>query len=170
MGQIVVLGIGLSLDLFKPNGEITIGVNDIWSKVPTDYVVCVDQKTAFTPTRLKTIEECKPIKFYSQFDVWQDRPDFEIIELQPYYPDYECQLNTKQLPKSLCSPFVACAIAFKYLGATEIHVYGVDLINHPHLNKKCCEKITTHFKHLKVALRMKGCELIVFGDGILKKL
>jgi hypothetical protein len=171
MGEIItVLGLGPSLDLYTPDGSITIGVNDIWSKVKTDHVVCVDRKTAFIPSRLKTIEECKPIKFYSQFDVWADRTDFERIELQPYYPNYECQLNTKQLPKSLCSPFIACAIAFKYLGATEIHVYGVDLTNHPHLNNQYCEKIKTHFKNLKIALRIKKSELVIHGDGILKRL
>jgi hypothetical protein len=115
--KINVLGLGPSLELFKPDG-ISIGVNDIWSRVQTDYVVCLDKKERFTPERLSIIENCKPVKFYSQVDDWLYRSDFELIELQPYFPNYECQLNTKQLPKSLCSPFVACVIAYKYFELT----------------------------------------------------
>jgi hypothetical protein len=172
MGQIIidVLGLGPSLDLYKKNGNISIGVNDIWSRVQTDYIVCVDLPDKFTPERLKVIQESNPIKFYSHLDEYKERPDFEKIELLPYYPNQVCQLNTKQLPKSLCSPFVACVIAFKFLGATEIHLYGVDLINHPHLDKKQCEKIKVHFRNLKIALRQKHCEFVIFGDGILRNL
>jgi hypothetical protein len=169
VGEISVLGLGPSLELFKPDG-ISIGVNDIWSRIQTDYVVCLDKKERFTPERLSIIETSKPVKFYSQVDDWSHRSDFELIELQPYFPNYECQLNTKQLPKSLCSPFVACVIAYKYLGASEIHVFGVDLVNHPYLDKKSCERIKIHFKNLKIALRMRKCELVIYGDGILKKL
>jgi hypothetical protein len=180
MAKINVLGLGPSLDLFIPNGDITIGVNDIWSKIKTDYVVCVDKKECFfnEPERLKTINECKPINFYTHFPIkdkpeendWSDRPDYQHIELQPYYPNYECNVNTKQIAKSSCSPFIATVIAYKFLGATEINVYGVDLINHPNLDRKQCEKIKLHFRNLKIALRMNGCELIVYGNGILKNL
>jgi hypothetical protein len=168
--KITVLGLGPSMELFKPDDNISIGVNDIWSRVQTEYVVCLDKKGVFTPERLKVIENCKPVKFYSQVDDWSDRPDFQKIELQPYYPVYECQINIPQLPKSLCSPFVACVIAYKYLKADEIRVYGVDLLNHPHLDSKSCDRIKIHFKNLKIALRMQKCELIIHGDGILKKL
>jgi hypothetical protein len=169
MGKVSVLGLGPSLSLFNPGG-ITIGVNDIWSRVKTDYVVCLDETDRFTPERLKVIEECRPVKFYSQVEDYFNRPDIQKIELQPYFPNYECQINIPQLPKSLCSPFVACAIAYKFHQATEIHVYGVDLLNHPHLDSRSCEKIKTHFINLKVALNMNGCELIIYGEGILKNL
>src|SRR5664279_4032813 len=131
MGSVIsVLGLGSSLGLYKKSG-ISIGVNDIWSRVKTDYVVCLDLKERFTPERLSVIENCKPVKFYSIFPLkdkpqendWSDRPDFEKIELQPYYPNYECQINTPQLPKSFCSPFVACAIAYKHFHATEIQLF-----------------------------------------------
>ena len=171
MGKIInVLGLGPSLELYHKDENISIGVNDIWSRVQTDYVVCLDKKERFTPNRLKVIEDCRPVKFYSQVDDWSDRPDFHRIELYPHFPNYECKLSFPQLRKSLCSPFVACVIAFKFLQADEIHVYGVDLLNHPDLDLKSCERIKTHFKNLKIALRMKKCEMIIHGDGILKKI
>lgn len=163
-----VLGLGPSLELFQ--GGLSIGVNDIWSKVKSDYVVCLDKPDRFTPERLRVINECKPVKFYSQLDDYSQRPDFERIELQPDFPKYICQINLPQLPRSLCSPFVACAIAYKLLKATEIHVYGVDLLNHPHLDASSCERIKLHFRNLKVALVQNNCELIVHGNGILKNL
>lgn len=167
MGKIVnVLGLGPSLELFE--GGFCIGVNDIWSKVLTDVVVCVDERERFTPERMATIDGCRPDAFYSHLNDYKDRPDFKRIELLPYYPDYVCQLDLVELPKSLCSPFIACVIAWKYYDAKEIHVYGVDLLNHPNLDRIMCRKIVQHFKTLKIALREKGCSLIIHGNGILK--
>jgi|WetSurMetagenome_2_1015567.scaffolds.fasta_scaffold23034_4 hypothetical protein len=179
MGKIAVLGLGPSLGLFNPNDfDLTIGVNDIWSKYHSDYIVCVDAYQRFTPERLKIINESKPIKFYSQFPTkenpkatyWSDRDDYEHIELLPYYPDYICQLDTPKLPKSLCSPFIATVIAYKLLDATEIHLFGVDMDNHPNLKGKTLDKIKLHFTLLKQALRGKGVKLIIHGSGILKNI
>jgi len=169
MGKINVLGLGESLSFYIPDDSPTIGVNDIWSKVQTDYIVCLDKRDKFSDERLKTIDESKPLKFFSQLEDWNNRPDYEIITLQPDYPKYKCQINLSSLPKSLCSPFVACALAYK-MGAKEIHVYGVDLINHPHLKAECCERIKLHFRNLKIALIQNGCRLVIHGDGILKSL
>jgi len=171
MGKVAVLGLGPSLDLYNQSDiefDFTIGVNDIWSKVKTDYVVCVDKKERFTPERLKTIEECKPVKFFSHLDEWNNHSGFEKIELQPDFPKYICQVNLKSIPKSLCSPFIAAAMAYK-LGAKEIHLYGVDLTTHPHLSKDI-QRIQLHFHNLKVALSMNNCLLIIHGDGALKGL
>jgi hypothetical protein len=171
MGKIAVLGMGPSLDLFNSRDyDLTIGVNDIWSKVHADYIVCLDMPRRFTPERLNAIELSRPIKFYSQLDYWSKRQDFEKIELLPYYPNYICQLDTPQLPKSFCSPFVAAIIAYKFHGADEIHLFGVDMDNHPNLKGQTLEKIKLHFYNLKIALRSKGCKLVVHGNGILKSI
>lgn len=167
MGSITVLGLGPSLALYKPDGSITVGVNDIWAKVKTDYIVCVDKPERFTPERLNVIQQSRPIKFITHLDDYKDRPDYETIELLPYFPSHVCQLDLIQYPKSLCSPFIACAVAFKYLHATEINVYGVDLTNHNHLDKESCERIKIHFRNLKIALVQRGCRLVIHGDGIL---
>ena len=170
MGKIAVCGLGPSISLYKSDYDLTIGVNDIWSKIQTDYIVCLDKKNRFIQERIKTINESRPIKFFSQLDDWSNRSDFQKIELQPYYPDYVCQLGINQLPKSHCSPFVACAIAYNYFHASEIHLFGVDMDNHPNLKGGTLDKIKLHFKNLKISLRQNGCELIIHGDGILKYL
>jgi len=170
MGKVAVCGLGPSIDLYKPEYDLSIGVNDIWSKVKTDYIVCVDRKERFAAERLKIINDSKPIKFFTQLEEWNYRSDYCKIELQPYYPDYVCQLGIKQIPKSFCSPFVACAIAFNYFHASEIHLFGVDMNNHPNLKGGTLDKIKLHFKNLKIALRQNGCEMIIHGDGILKSL
>lgn len=177
--KIAVLGLGPSLRLFHPEDyDLVIGVNDIWKHYSSDIVVCVDLKSAFNENRLSIIESCRPLKFYSIFPTkehpevrdWSDREDIKVIELMPNLPDHICQLNLPQYPKSMCSPFVACGVAFKDYGATEIHLFGVDLIDHPHLKEDMCKRIKIHFKNMLVALRMSGSDLIVHGDGILKKL
>ena len=171
MAKIAVLGLGPSLDLFNPSEfDASIGVNDIWSKHHSDYVVCVDMPQRFTPERLRIIEESRPVKFYSQLDYWQKHTNFERINLLPYYPEYICQLDTPSLPKSLCSPFIATVIAYKFLEAVEIHLFGVDMDNHPNLKGKTLEKIKLHFTLLKQALRGKGVRLVIHGNGILKNI
>ena len=174
MGKIAVLGTGPSINLFGKEEpikfDLTIGVNDIWKYVKSDVVVCLDRFSAFTPDRLKVINECKPKAFYSQIVMWDKRPDFRKIEFQPGYPDRICNLDINQLPKSYCSPFVACVIAVKYYCADEIHLFGVDLRNHPHLNGPLLEGVKKHFRNLKVSLTQKNCRLIVHGTGILTEL
>jgi hypothetical protein len=168
MGKVAVLGLGESLKEFVNEGyDNVIGVNDIWRYVKTDVVVCLDYPKAFTPDRLDVINNCKPIAFYSQMVIWNTRPDFVKIDLLPGYPDQIYVINYPGLPKSYCSPFVACGIAYRYYNATEIHLFGVDLVNHPHLDKTICNKIKTHFRNLKLTLESKGCHLIVHGNGIL---
>ncbi len=170
MKKIAILGLGYSIGEFNPaDFEFTIGVNDIWRIFKSDIVVCLNPPKDFRSDRLKFIKECKPQKFYSQMVVWDTRPDFEKIEILPGYgADIFLNLDLHGYYKSYCSPFVACQIAFKEYYATEIHLFGVDMINHPELNGGLCEKIRIHFKNLKTALKLKGCELVIHGEGILK--
>ena len=168
MGLVAVLGLGPSKELFTGEGfDTVIGVNDIWRFYHTDVIVCLDREKAFTPDRLKVIKESKPKAFYSQVINWDYRDDFQPIKIQPGYPESGCRLDPVYMAKSYCSPFVACQVAYWYYGATEIHLFGVDLINHPHLNNVLCTKIILHFGHLRKALKEKGCDMIVHGKGIL---
>jgi hypothetical protein len=167
--KIAVLGLGQSVAEFNPEGFIfSIGVNDIWQYVHTDVVVCLDKRGAFTPDRLRTIDNCKPKAFYSQMACWDRRPDFKKIEFVDNYPDRTCDLSGYKFQKSFCSPFVAVQVAYRFYGATEIHLFGVDMVDHPHLNKGLLEKIKIHFSNLKRELIKNGCRLIIHGDGILK--
>lgn len=168
MGKIAVLGLGESVKLFDPiEYELSIGVNDIWRIYHTEVVVCVDNPRAFTPDRYRVIHDSTPKAFYSQMVVWDTRPDFHKIEIIPGYPETSLNLDTPGYYKSYCSPFIACQVAFKMYGADEIHLFGVDLINHPHLNGDLCAKIKNHFVNLNKALFVKNCRLVIHGNGIL---
>jgi hypothetical protein len=168
MGAIAVLGLGPSLYLFEPSKfDISIGVNDIWKYHHSEVVVCLDKRQNFNYERIKVIDECTPKAFYSHLVIYDTRPDFVKINLAPGYPDGSCNIDTTYLQKSFCSPFVAVQIAWKYYYADEIHLFGVDLVDHPHLNNDVCIKIKTHFKNLKQSLKIKNCNLVVHGSGIL---
>jgi len=163
-----VLGLGPSIQSFEPMGfDTVIGVNDIYRHYPADAVVCLDYPRVFDPVRLKYITNCNPLKFYSQIVAWDTRPDFEKITLIPGYPDKSLNLDIPGYWKSFCSPFVAVQIAFKIYGSEEIHLFGVDMTNHPHLDRTICAKIKIHFRNLESALAQHGAKMIVHGNGIL---
>ncbi len=168
--KIAVLGLGSSISEYKADGfAVSIGVNDIWRYHHTEAVVVLNPPKDFIPAeRYKVVSECRPQSFYSQLVMYDTRPDFVKIMLQGGYPDLICNLDSMILPKSYCSPFVACVIALKYYYADQIDVYGVDLLDHPHLKSDLCNKIRIHFIHLKQALEAKNCKLIIHGQGILK--
>ena len=168
--KIAVLGLGPSLNLFTPDYDYSIGVNDIWRHVKTNAVVCLDHRKAFSFERMAIIDTCKPEIFYTQIVNYDTRPDFQLIALTKTFPDTFCNLDIPEINKSLCSPFVACGVAWKFYTPKEIHVYGVDLIQHNNLDLKMRMRIKTHFINLKFALLQKGCELIIHGDGILKNI
>ena len=171
MVKIAVLGLGTSLVDFKAEEfDMSVGVNDIWRSVKTEAVVCLDYRRAFTQDRWKYIEGCKPIAFFSQIVEYDTKPEFVKVNLAPGYPDHACNINTQYYQKSFCSPFVAAQIAWRVYFADEIHLFGVDMVNHPNLNGEVCGKIKLHFQNLKTALIEKNCRLIVHGSGILSDL
>jgi hypothetical protein len=166
--KIAVLGLGESLNLFNPSlFDLSIGVNDIWRYYESDEVVCVDHRNKFSADRLMIIDNCRPRVFYSQIISWDTRPDFKLIKLASHYPVVKCDLDSGYINKSLCSPFVACEIAYKFHNAQEIHLFGVDIVTHKHL-KSMSDRIKLHFKNFKIAFEGKGRKFIVYGDGILR--
>ena len=167
--KVAVLGLGPSLSHYTGEDyDLSIGVNDIWRKVKTEVVVCLDHAKIFKPDRLRWINECIPVAFFSQIVNWDTKKGFENISFKMHYPSSTVDLYSKKYEKSYCSPFVACQIAFREYGAEEIHLFGVDMTNHPHLNPHICTKIKHHFVLLKQALEKEGCKFVVHGDGILK--
>lgn len=169
--KIAVLGMGSSLAEFRAEEfDMSIGCNDIWRFVKSEVVVCLDYRKGFSEDRWKYIDGCKPKAFYSQIVDYDNRPDFIKVNLAPGYPDGGCNINTPYLQKSFCSPYVAVQIAWKYYFADEVHLFGIDMVDHPHLNGEVCGKIKIHFQHLKNALKEKDCLLVVHGNGILSDL
>ena len=162
-----VLGLGESITLHEGN-NITVGVNDIFRIKPVNVLLCVDFKMAFTPERLSIIENSRGCEFYSHLDEWRTQPNFHKIKLQSNRPKTIANLDCDELPKSVFSPFVAVALAYKLYKPELIRVYGVDMTNHIHLTSQK-KLIQENWKALKVALAMKDCLLQVNGNGILSK-
>lgn len=168
MGKIAILGLGESLSLFKKEDfDYAIGVNDIWRKVKTDAVVVLNQESAFNPDRLKWIKECEPKIFYSQIVNWDFKPGFFKIDFFPGYPEKYISLHEKKMYKSIFSPFVAIQIAYKYHNATEIHVFGVDFVNHPIIKGELLNHVKRHFANLVAELKKYNVPVVVHGSGIL---
>ena len=165
--NVSIIGLGPSWKLYESG--FSIGVNDVWRNVKTDVIVCLDYESVFTPDRLRVIKESTPQAFYSQIINWDHRKDFRKVDIIPGYHTF-IDLKRPGYYKSYCSPFVACQIAYKEYGADEIHLYGVDLTNHPHLDGKLCSKIVEHFAGLQKALNEAGAKIVVHGEGILKNI
>lgn len=154
-----VIGLGATAQEFKPDGNITIGVNDVQG---CDYQVIVDRQKAFSGERFERIlnhvlsDKCK--KLFSQLDEWFLFDDFELLQLKAVHA-HNNRWN-EFIPSSNNSPFVACGVAYKYFGATEIRLWGVDMLDHPHLNGAMREQSVKDFQLLQKILNEKGCRII----------
>lgn len=165
MGNVVdVFGIGESLSLYDYADNIRIGVNDICSRVRVDAVVCVDKKSAFTPERLKVIENSRCLGFFSQIKEWESHPKFKRIELISGGTS-GMDMN-KGIYKSVFSPYVAIGVAYKYYKPEHIRIFGVDMVSHPNLFMMK-DNILRDWENMKIALKSNNITFEVFGDGIL---
>lgn len=141
MPSFAVLGLGPSLNDYRGKEKFSIGVNDIHSKVKSDYVVCVDSPGRFTEERLKTILETDCKAFYSHLDSWAGVKNFKKIELG--YVRGKADYSSERISYGKMSPLCAMVLAVK-LGATSLTIYGVDLTTHwkfsdPDQGKQCIE-------------------------------
>lgn len=157
-----VLGLGESLKNYTPDGNITIGVNDIHSKVKTDYVVCVDEPRAFSVDRLQAIRETKCKGFYSQVDFWKCVANFNKIEFNPGR-GIVTNLDSEKFCYSISSPYVATVLAYK-MGATKIVLHGVDFQTHPNFLEHKKEKALNDFRLLNDALKQRDVTLFVGSE------
>lgn len=160
-----VLGLGPSIAAFRNVGNITIGCNDIWKYHPTHAVVCIDKKKAFSPERLSTIENSKPLFFFSHLDEWKTHSSFSKINLYPARSKFIWQDDF--IPYSNNSASVACSIAFKLFNADEIRLFGVDFTNHPNFNDEKIQTVLRDFKMLNDLLKKSGCQIIPHHQSVL---
>lgn len=162
--KVAVLGLGESLSAYDPSKfTFAIGVNDIWSKVKTPFVVCIDAPENFKTDRLRTILDCAPEVFYSHLPAWSVKKMFRKISLNPERG--QINLNKPYLyPASNNSTFVACAVAYS-LSADEIVMYGADFNTHRYLSKdRNFDTARNHFVTLRDELKKKGVKLYVGSD------
>jgi len=157
-----ILGLGESLEEYQPDNGQTIGVNDIHSRVKTDYVVCVDGKKAFTPERQKTILETDCKGFFTQCDDWQGVTNFNKIELAAGRGNLKF-LDSRKFVYSISSPYVAVILAYK-LCASEIILHGVDFKTHKNFKDNKLKRALEHFEALNIKLKEKKVDLYVGSE------
>lgn len=124
-----IVGCGESAEQWVPRGH-SVGVNDSWKwGKPTDSLLVCNRPTNFNEQRLRVITNSKPSAFYSHKSNWAYAfPDWKKVRLIPWYGTL---INFKEpvAYSSNTSPFIALSLAYN-LGATEIIMWGVDMINH----------------------------------------
>jgi len=152
-----IIGLGATGADFKPDGNITIGVNDVPN---CDYYVCVDKPKAFLENRMWRIiyHGCNSKIFFTQVAEWADYLPIKKIELKAVHA-HNNRWN-EFIPSSNNSPFVACGVAYKYFNATEIYLYGVDFNDHPNINGAMREQSVKDFQALQKILNENGCRII----------
>ena len=168
MKTINVLGLGPSLPHYKPDSNITIGVNDIWKHHKTEYVVCVDVPKRFDKQRLKTIIECRPIEFFTCYPRdWNGLRDISGLRLAPIRGSVYTLTDKKQICFSNNSAFVATVMAY-HLGAKLIILHGVDFTGHKDLSEPIIQKRAIgDFVKLFFALDTLGVKLMVGSNDSL---
>jgi hypothetical protein len=156
---VFVLGLGETLKFFKDWGKPCIGVNDIWAKVRTEIIVCVDAPFKFDERRRKVIANSDPEIFFSQTTDWKAQfPEtFKKIKLE----NPKGVFKEGVIYQSCNSPFVACSIAFN-LGFKNIVLYGVDFNTHKKLKGHYILKsIHEDFTWLNNKLKERGVNMYV---------
>lgn len=128
-----IVACGESAKDWIPNGT-SIGVNDAFKfGKKLDYLVVVNSPVKFYPSskngmidRLKTITATKPDRFFCHQSNWIGYfPNYELIHMRNFVGTY----RKGKIYSSKTSPFVAITLAAS-LGATEIIIWGVDMLNH----------------------------------------
>lgn len=160
-----VLGLGESINRYKPNKNITVGVNDIFKHFRTNYFVCVDLPKKFTSERLRNIIDHKST-LYTHLDCWKVyHPKVEMIQLANGRGNLK-ELDSEKYCYSNNSTFVATVLAYK-LGAKRINLYGVDFSNHNHIKDNVKIQAIQHFLDLSRELEERGVSLCVTKESSL---
>jgi hypothetical protein len=157
-----IIGLGSSWKLYRNEGNTSIGVNDTWKNVQSDYMVIVDQPELWPEKdRYAAIIAARPKAFFSNREGWKGLiHNYVPIELHNNWYDYG---NRKKILNSVNSTFVATVLAHR-MGAREIRLWGVDFVGHPSLGGLTKDKAISDFVRLKQVLRSHNCAL-VFPPG-----
>lgn len=160
-----IIGLGASAEgWYNHPHDISIGVNDAlkWGK-DTDYLLLIDSLNGFKnePERVKTISRSKA-KILTHGDTWRKIfPKYEVLRLQ----GFSKHLNKKHVYSSKSSPFVAASYAFN-LGATDIVLFGVDMISHQifHPGSKLQDYELRQFEKITALMKEQGTNVFVSSE------
>ena len=132
-----VIGLGSSAEgWFNTPCDISIGVNDCakFGKDP-DYLLLANWPMKFPQHRLNIIKDTRPKQFFSSVEQWKAYfPGMIKIRLNSWDgPLY--RWRPEEFSSSDTSPFIAVSMAYK-LGASNIVLWGVDMVDHHIHNTK----------------------------------
>jgi hypothetical protein len=157
-----VLGLAESVRDFKPDGNVTIGCNDIYRYFETDYLFVV---SALSPARANFVENARPKKLFSTMSRWSAHPCYEYIA-HKMTPWKENRPNTlgEWIYYSNNTPFIQASWAFNQ-GFKEIVLWGCDFTDHPLLKDDAIIKTYFDFQGLKKAMKEKGVSMYLGSPG-----
>lgn len=163
----IVFGLGKSVKLLSRSEAIlnynTIGVNDIDQYHTVDHLVIPDKWEAFREPRLKIIGATQAdtvwLKEQRTFLGLEHHPDIRYYKVYSWKTEQENDLDTDRIPYHYISPFLACAIAWKYLRAKRIGLLGVDLLQDHHMSANQVY-VNQGLGELRQALLRRGTELV----------
>jgi hypothetical protein len=166
---------------YKTPCDLSIGVNDcVKFGHQVDNLVVVNAPLKFHPkvsnghvNRFKTIIDSKPKRFFCHNSNWKPYfPKYELLPLRNFIGTYK----KGKIYSSKTSPIVAITLAAS-LGATDIIIWGVDMLNHPRFSEQAAPKHQVEFKTeigyyelLFEALKMNGMQCWIGNENtVLKK-
>ncbi len=151
----LVIGLGES-KRFISGYDLSVGVNDCPFNV--DHLVCVDPPRIFQGQRLDAIVNHQAAFYTTEHD-WMQLRSGELIKRYKFRSDVSQLGLDSTYPVSICSPFVAVVHAYM-MGASEIHLNGVDLYGHHSLGTpEKIERVQKDFAALKRRLNQLGVKL-----------
>jgi hypothetical protein len=160
-----IIGCGQTAQHWQGQGP-SIGVNDAekWGFM-LDHLVIVNAPNQFQDSRLQTILKSTPGK------VWSHMPEFwgnfkNIEKIRPIEWVKGEKIRDGVVHCSKTSPFIAMSLAYN-MGAKEIVLWGVDLINHPKFGVGQSKHVNEMLKfdsYIK-ALKEKGVEVFIGAKG-----
>jgi hypothetical protein len=157
-----IIGLGPSLKSYRPDGNFSIGCNDCFRSVETDYLVCVSR----LPTeRSVFVQNARPKKLLSMMPIYKSHPCYEYIGNLHPWKEYRPNNITKGMVFfSNNTPFIACSIAYN-LGYREIVLWGVDFTDHPHLNGGALNKTVVDFDQLQKEFEKNNASMYLGCQG-----
>lgn len=166
MQDIHVLGLGPGIENYRENGNITIGVNDIWRYVSTRYVLCLDKIGSFSLNRYMVIKFCSPKVFWTIWPEWGYERNIREININP--PGKSGELDNLDniegpIPFHVDSTFSAVCMAYRLMLSRfekgRIILFGCRFYGHPQL-EAFIKPIQDKYEDLGLALDDRGIQLM----------
>ena len=157
------LALGPSIKNFKPDGNFTIGCNDVARYHLPDVLMVV---SSLPPERAEIVRASRPKKLLSHMPFWVSHPSYEYIgsNMHPWRQNDKNRLDKGIIYTSNNTPFMCCSWAFNQ-NYREIVLWGVDLMDHPLLRDSALERTWTDFSQLQEAFLKNNASMYLGSPG-----